>query len=339
VSANLYHIGRDEKHRCAFSSTEIYINAYITKIISETENIIDSLSPIMDMICLDKNITKCNIGGRIVYLDNQISLTNFDVSNYDHSLLYLALKHDNSPMLSFGRQIHSGVIVDPIEFYTGITTPIIFRYLKRLSYNLKNILFEGYFDFNDAPPKRQILLRVQYFLKTKDFEKINMLYTDIDKSLWYPLTNIGNNEYNEGFWFSDKEQIYPIPKIEKISIDETFISDFKLVTKNLKLNNMYTPYFGVSSCRFTNINISGNKTYHLKYGIDMFNYPEGLIYYYNNFNVQPSDKFKTAIKETAITIRDNDDIKKRIDMMDDDDDIKLMDDIMKGTVDPDIASE
>lgn len=111
-----------------------------------------------------------------------------------------------------------------------------------------------------------------------------------------PLHKINDIEFIEGYWANlspiyDRERTrfkYNLPIVTDIPVDPKFME---------KLNNMIdndecesTHYCGFSTCRICDKG-NGSSEYKLSNGDISFKFPEGLIHYYKDHNVQPSEQF------------------------------------------------
>lgn len=120
----------------------------------------------------------------------------------------------------------------------------------------------------------------------------------------YPLTKVNDNEYIEGYWFSNDKynDIYPKPLATCNKVDQIFIEKFKKIMekiKNKKIKGEYNGYFGYSHCRICSKK-NGAMEYLLYVGNIKYRFPEGLLHYYIDHNVQPSTEFCEVIIQYSI---------------------------------------
>jgi hypothetical protein len=118
----------------------------------------------------------------------------------------------------------------------------------------------------------------------------------------YPLTKVSDCEFIEGYWFPLDENVkerdyiepmYPMPlpmPLQTIRTDvkyKLFLDKLNELTKNTAecIN-----YFGSSTCRICK-KVNGSAEYKLTSGNITFRYPEGLIHYYEDHDVYPSEEF------------------------------------------------
>ncbi|CAH6420179.1 Hypothetical protein KVN_LOCUS36 [uncultured virus] len=111
---------------------------------------------------------------------------------------------------------------------------------------------------------------------------------------YYPLTKIDNNKFIEGYWFEidvfhTKLNQYPKPKATDNKIDPLFLSKFEKMIKQNQDKNLIS-YYGNSKCRICGIE-NGNEEYKFKKNNIEFIIPEGLLHYYSDHNVHPSEEF------------------------------------------------
>jgi hypothetical protein len=122
-----------------------------------------------------------------------------------------------------------------------------------------------------------------------------------------PLTKVSDTEYIEGYWASkDPTTVhpseldslydkYPWPVDSGQPVDLKFLEKYKAVLSENFVN--MTGYFGYSKCRFCHkSNGSHEHTLVNKNGVK-FICPQGLLHYYTEHRVQPSDEFRKFIEE------------------------------------------
>ena len=105
----------------------------------------------------------------------------------------------------------------------------------------------------------------------------------------YPLTKISDTKFMEGYWSNvdDFDSMkYPQPLATDIPVNKDFLDKLKRI--NEKAYQIH--YLGFSHCRICKC-LNGTAEYVLSNENIQFNYPEGLLHYYEKHNVKPSDEF------------------------------------------------
>jgi hypothetical protein len=114
---------------------------------------------------------------------------------------------------------------------------------------------------------------------------------------YYPLTKKNVNEYVEGYWFNsnDEQRLLPFPKKTDVNVDTDFLEKLEITMSK------YKPimYFGPSGCRICN-EYCGSLEYVINNDNVKFIFPEGIMHYYKEHNVQPSTEFKNFIMNIPI---------------------------------------
>lgn len=106
------------------------------------------------------------------------------------------------------------------------------------------------------------------------------------------------NEKIEGFWYSEYEPYYPMPISTSTKVDNKFLQKLTSIlnTKN-DTNNIKIEWFdGCSDCRLCEEEY-GSQTFHCTFNGITWSFPSGLIHYYQDHNVQPSNDFYKFIME------------------------------------------
>jgi hypothetical protein len=140
----------------------------------------------------------------------------------------------------------------------------------------------------------------------------------------YPLTKVSDTEYIEGYWYdnisdSKETRTYPFPKPEpNKQISEQFMSKLETIIENsnsLKYYGMFgydesknnemkemadgtkikfTNFMGGSQCRLCEQMIGSDEGIIIKNNIK-YRFPSGIIHYYKDHDVQPSQEFNNLI--------------------------------------------
>lgn len=125
-----------------------------------------------------------------------------------------------------------------------------------------------------------------------------------------PLIKNKDGSFTEGYWFSDCEynetaHKYPFPKQTDIPVDPQFLNQLQLITESCFDKEEQNPtrtavdYFGSSSCRLCGER-NGGTEFIVKNGDVIFKYPSGLMHYYKEHNVHPSQQFHDFIMSQNI---------------------------------------
>jgi hypothetical protein len=126
------------------------------------------------------------------------------------------------------------------------------------------------------------------------------------------MTSVNNIKY-EGFWKGKEEQDMtlqtPLESFNKVDINfiNKLDSIMELVKSHIFYNGTYCEYAGDSLCRICN-NSNGCGEYKIAHGNITFCFPSGLIHYYKDHNVHPSNDFKnwvTCVDLTNIIAKPN----------------------------------
>ena len=156
---------------------------------------------------------------------------------------------------------------------------------------------------SDQPINIEVLYIINNVLRIDGFSKnVNVMVPTKYHKLMHepskgsPLYKVNDTEFIEGYWAnpscindSDRSRFkYNLPIETNIRVDTKFME---------KLNNMInngdcdsTHYNGFSACRVCN-KANGSREFKLSNGHISFRFPEGLLHYYNDHNVQPSEQF------------------------------------------------
>ena len=305
LSGTFYYLDKLEKQRYDYTSQKYYINSYYVLKIDNTNNTQKFNVSIYDMLCESSEentkviVSNClDINKMTLYFNDCNNLSNNCVafSSYTPSQKY---KYLNCRMSNYNMQNMTPFHIIPNTGCFKYTTEFtfdeglyIFRYIQSIYISDGKCNKDEYFCDNDLPLKQKILLQLKQSINDKTLDTVlNILNTQYNMNdLTYPLT-----DYFEGFWFSEKEQQFPIPLPSTNVISSEFLNKYKKVTEFLLKNNKKTEYFGSSSCRLCNNNCNGSSTYHLNYNEIVYNFPSGLIHYYEIHNVKLSKEFEEAI--------------------------------------------
>lgn len=121
-----------------------------------------------------------------------------------------------------------------------------------------------------------------------------------------PLTKISDTEYVEEYWWNKDlpNQKYPNPITTKTAVDAIFLAKLEEITSKIEENKLpnssYEHYRGFSECRVCHYQYNGAKEYKFVSGGVTYRYPEGLMHYYQQHNVQPSNKFYEAVMKLHV---------------------------------------
>lgn len=110
----------------------------------------------------------------------------------------------------------------------------------------------------------------------------------------YPLIQINSTKFIEGYWFDENDSStykYPKPQITENIVDPNFIHKLIEVTDSAKFRQC----LGLSHCRLCDKLNNGSKEYTIENDNIIFVYPQGLLHYYLDHNVQPSNEFYNFI--------------------------------------------
>lgn len=132
------------------------------------------------------------------------------------------------------------------------------------------------------------------------------IYSQCIKSLQnnpisYPLTKVSNTEFIEGYWQESNECgccnpiKYPYPVNSGIRVDKVFLQNLEHIKQYCKVDY----YMGPSSCRLCELSV-GCSEYSFKSDGKIYRFPEGLVHYYTNHNVQPSHEFVDAVEQYIV---------------------------------------
>lgn len=315
VTGNACYLETDEKRRYEFSSSENLINAYKCTTVDDISKKYDLLAPVYDIIYVNDNYIKCeNVYLTIndsnekmyknemkLYFNDGENLSNSNLSSnkWLSNALYLTCNlssPDHSTNVLFMKPIVGGFKHGTkIQFNT--TGNYILRHVETIYMGGSFcIISKNYVLYDDLPEKYKYLMEIQKKIKENKISEIQMLKINMPKEYSYPLTITDDGNY-EGFWYNlDEENTkYPIPIPGSDKICEEFLIKFKKVTEYLKKTNNCTNYLGTSPCRLNNSSVPGSCTFYFNSNETKYSYPEGLVYYYEKFNVEPSSEFKNAI--------------------------------------------
>lgn len=110
----------------------------------------------------------------------------------------------------------------------------------------------------------------------------------------YPLTKIDEQHFIEGYWFENKSiypsEDYPWPLVTDIEVNKEFIKNFKTICEVCERIYCHGP----SYCRLCDKH-NMNSEYKITFNDITFTFPFGLLHYYIDHNVQPSDEFYNFI--------------------------------------------
>jgi len=136
----------------------------------------------------------------------------------------------------------------------------------------------------------------------------------------YPLTEVSETKFIEGYWrltkkraeptgdkIKDRQQSYPFPKDSGEDVDEDFIEKMEKIinmsshSKEKKIDRKgnitisLRRYKGYSTCRLCDKDDNGSCEYTILKDEKEYTFPEGIVHYYKKHDVQPSDEFYTMI--------------------------------------------
>lgn len=116
-----------------------------------------------------------------------------------------------------------------------------------------------------------------------------------------PLTKVSDTEFIEGYWQEYNEcgccnkLKYPYPVNSGICVDPVFLQNLEHIKKYCKVDY----YFGASFCRLCETAVGGSE-YSFKSDGKTYRFPEGIVHYYSQHNVQPSDEFMEAVEQYVV---------------------------------------
>jgi len=117
--------------------------------------------------------------------------------------------------------------------------------------------------------------------------KLNINYSS-------PLTKVSEHEYIEGYWqtkyFYMATINYPFPVESNEPNDNVFKEKLQKLILKLHTEGNFVEYLGSSVSRLTD-EFVGNKEYFVFYKDIKFRFPEGVVHYYCDHNVKPSNEF------------------------------------------------
>jgi len=117
---------------------------------------------------------------------------------------------------------------------------------------------------------------------------------------YYPLSKLADKVYVEGYWQRKGEICqYPFPKKTNEKVDEVFLANLEHIMKTLNGTDNAKQYFGASNCRICD-KYNGSNEYKINYLDNEYRFPDGLIHYYKDHNVQPSMEFKEIVMKYPI---------------------------------------
>jgi len=120
-----------------------------------------------------------------------------------------------------------------------------------------------------------------------------------------PLYKINDKEYIEGYWASvsplydqTKSRVkYNLPIETDFPVDPIFLKKLSYIIHNAKIRGKsITHYYGFSDCRICN-KANGCDEFTVSNGEISFRFPSGLMHYYEDHHVQPSDEFFDFVME------------------------------------------
>jgi hypothetical protein len=117
----------------------------------------------------------------------------------------------------------------------------------------------------------------------------SILPIDVNQLNNYPLTKVSDKCYIEGYWATigyGYDLSYPWPKPGDQQVNQDFLDRLE----ELKNESEVTSSFGFSTCRLCGKNNGGDE-YRVTKNDITFLIPEGLVHYYEDHLVQPSEEF------------------------------------------------
>jgi len=192
-------------------------------------------------------------------------------------------------------------VIDNNDYLYLITKPIVNRTIftySGLLYPTKDWKIISSVNFETYPTILYIyhnILWIDAGLTYYDSYKTGI---DINTLSNYPLVKQNETTFTEGFWYDDRDFFkddftnLPYPKESTNEIDIEFIEKYKKVVEKCD----YFSYMGNSICRLCKQD-NGNNEYEIVEDDIKYIFPEGILHYYENHNIKPSNEFKKVIME------------------------------------------
>lgn len=149
--------------------------------------------------------------------------------------------------------------------------------------------------FDDEYNEKEYLFNKYISLKKLSHDTTDIIKEIKEKTNVNPLTYESDNLYHEGYWFGSirSNNKYPIPIETETKNSDEFINNLKLYMNS---TDPIKSYFGSSNCRLCDKH-NGSTEYEIR----NFNsekiivFPVGLLHYYEDHNVIPSNEFYDII--------------------------------------------
>lgn len=115
----------------------------------------------------------------------------------------------------------------------------------------------------------------------------------------YPLTRGDDGSFNEGFWQTKRDtntegNELPFPKRSETPIPKEWKAKLHALCIHCDRKGWFTDFFGPSISRLSDKYV-GNREYHLNVIGQAWSFPEGVLHYYCEEGVQPSDEFYSLV--------------------------------------------
>lgn len=119
---------------------------------------------------------------------------------------------------------------------------------------------------------------------------------------------IPNHHHKEGFWYSEHEPYYPKPVSSSRSVDPAFLARLESVlaighlpfAEQDAIHNAKIDHFKGSSCCRLCGRKNGSQTFNCKRNGATWSFPQGIIHYYKDHHVQPSEPFRMFIMDFVL---------------------------------------
>lgn len=286
---------KEEYKRYNFSASETYISTYYIKKYKLTEDVLEIP---LNMPIMIRDITL------FTYQDISANFDGIDLLKGDETVLNyynIVVPSDCSYYYNYSPLMNNKGLDNLSNPTTGFTfgdkdkklTVILNKRMKASPTDC--VLTEDYDDV-------YLIIRHDNILANPDRKpafvcKPHEVKPNYDN--FYPLTKNKNGTFIEGYWYSDglyEEQLhsYPFPKATNLPVDKNFIEKLKRLTIGCL---DCTHYFGCSHCRICGKSNGSSEFKLINKENIIFNYPEGLMHYYEEHNVQPSKEFYDFIMD------------------------------------------
>ncbi|AYV76218.1 MAG: hypothetical protein Terrestrivirus5_40 [Terrestrivirus sp.] len=333
TTCEAYQLDQEEYKRFRDTAHETRIRSYHTELhrIPRTEPIVNI--PLESKVLI-RNISLLPLKGTVTnaYIDSKPFTKLSDPYNkfyetYSNSIPNNKNKNNNNN--KYDCFIYDTVPTNGKDGSTEINTGFI------VGNNNRSIIVK--FDNSTQKPDEldyidnYVLITIGYdnILNTKPEIVFDYLPYKYDYSNNYPLTKVSDTEYIEGYWYDDvsdskETRTYPFPKPEpNKQINEQFMSKLETIienansfkhygmfgydeSKNDEMKEMadgikikFTNFMGGSHCRLCEQMIGSDEGIIVKNDIK-YRFPSGIIHYYKDHDVQPSEEFNNLIMSIDI---------------------------------------